>query len=101
MVSVGQYEAGAQLLQLAGGKGFDGGLGANRRKNRRVQSAMRRVKDAGTRCTIGCQHLKLEHLGTIIPAGSKQICDRRSGDLSELELRWGRNLSPFAATVRG
>ena len=71
MLSVSQYEAGAQFLQLAGGEGFDCGLSANRRKNRRMQSAVRCVKDAGTRCTIGCQHLKLEHLGTIIPAGSK------------------------------
>ena len=101
MVSVGQYEAGAQFLQLAGGEGFDRGLGANRRKNWCMQSAVRCVKDAGTRCTIGCQHLKFEHFELIIPVGCKQIFDRWCGDLSELELMWGRNLALFAATVRG
>ncbi len=43
-----------------------------------MQCAVWRVKDAGTRCTIGCQQLKLKHCTAIIPMAFSCLCARAS-----------------------
>ena len=61
MVGVGQHQRGTQFVQLGGGERLDGGLRADRRKDRRFQVAVRGVEETGTRAALGGQELVFEH----------------------------------------
>ncbi len=47
MIRVPQDQAGPQIVQISGGQGFDRGLRAHRRKNRRWNIAVGGVDDPG------------------------------------------------------
>ena len=60
MIGVGQYQAGAKLLQLSRGDGFHGSLRANRGEYRGKQVAVWGMEDPGAGTTLAGLELEGE-----------------------------------------